>query len=222
MEESTFSTLHLIHVCGMAQLYLFSFSGVIYVLISQLYCSNFRCVLVVSACAFLHASCHSSNEISVSKFPLQASSLVTDVYSVYTQKPFQKMFISFSSSGMDFSMFLRNMTTSSPKRAKQCSCCPIGIPEIFGFVLIAIASGSITKRNSSGDNGSTCWQPLCIYISLEMLRLVIISVCSGIMESEFETFFLGCQPGLSSDIFILQSKTPHKGKKAKTCSSPET
>ncbi|MEQ2255274.1 hypothetical protein ILYODFUR_012201 [Ilyodon furcidens] len=35
------------------------------------------------------------------------------------------------------------------------------------------------------------------------------------MESRLETFFLGCQPGLSPDIFIIPSKIPHKGKKSR-------
>lgn len=48
-----FSFSHLIQISGIALLYLFSFSGVIYVCINQLYCSNFRQVSGVFDCALV-------------------------------------------------------------------------------------------------------------------------------------------------------------------------
>ena len=66
---------HLVHMSGILALHLFRFSGVIYTLISQLYCRSFRRVLPVCVWAALQAVLHCSNVRSSCKSVFQALSL---------------------------------------------------------------------------------------------------------------------------------------------------
>ena len=70
MEKCAFSFSHLIQTSGIAVLYLLSFSGVLYARINQLYCSNFKRVLVVLECALKNASSRFSIGIASCKSSL--------------------------------------------------------------------------------------------------------------------------------------------------------
>ena len=67
-----FSVVHFIQVSRMLGLNLWSFSGVIYVLMSQLYWINLNLLLIVMVCAWQHAFSHSSSVMSVWKSSIQA------------------------------------------------------------------------------------------------------------------------------------------------------
>uniref|UniRef100_A0A670IQA4 Uncharacterized protein n=1 Tax=Podarcis muralis TaxID=64176 RepID=A0A670IQA4_PODMU len=73
----------------------------------------------------------------------------------------------------------RVITTSSAKALTLYSFCPIVIPFISLFCLIAFRRTSNTKINSSGDNGHPCLVPFSIFISSDTTLFIInFAFCS--------------------------------------------